>query len=69
MVVATVVVCRQLSLAINRAAEFTAPNHQRVLQQTALVKILDQRGLLSIVGLGRPTYSARHAEHDGCIGF
>ena len=44
MMVAAVIVRRQLSLAIDRAAEFAAPNDQRVVQQPALLQVLDQRG-------------------------
>ena len=44
VMVATVVVLFNLALAIDRAAEFTAPNDQCVIQQTALFEVLDQRG-------------------------
>src|ERR1041384_6846954 len=38
MMIATVVCLRQSSLAVNRAAKFAAPNHERVIQQTALLQ-------------------------------
>ena len=43
MMIAAVVVCRQLALAIDRAAELAAPDDQRVVQQAALLQILNQR--------------------------
>ncbi len=39
MVVAAVVGVRQLALAVNGAAEFAAPDHQRIVQQAALLQI------------------------------
>ena len=41
--VAAVVVCRQLALAVDRAAELAAPDDQRVVEQAALLQVLDQR--------------------------
>ena len=43
MVIAAVVVRRQLALRIDRAAEFAAPDDQRVVEQPALLQILNQR--------------------------
>ena len=39
MMVAAIIGGRQASLAINRAAEFAAPDHQRVVQHAALLQI------------------------------
>ena len=44
MMVAAVIVGRQLALAIYGAAEFAAPDDQRVVEQAALLQVLDQRG-------------------------
>src|SRR5215471_2395167 len=44
MVVASIIVGRKLSLAINRAPEFAGPNHQGVVQEAALFQILHKRG-------------------------
>ena len=44
MMIAAVVVVRQLALAVDGAAEFAAPDDQRVVEQAALLQILDQRG-------------------------
>ena len=44
MMVAAVVGGREVALAIDRAAELAAPDHQRVVQQAALLEVLDQRG-------------------------
>ena len=42
--VAAVVVGRQLALAVDRAAELAAPDDQRVVEQAALLQVVDQRG-------------------------
>src|SRR5881394_237879 len=44
VMVAAIVVLLDLALAIDRAAEFTAPNDKCVVQQTALLEVLDQGG-------------------------
>src|ERR1051325_10194435 len=44
MVVAAVVGLGQTALAIDRAAEFAAPDHQRVFQKSALLEVHHQRG-------------------------
>ena len=51
--IAAVVVCGQLSLAVHGPAEFPAPDHQRVVQQAALLQILNQRrrGLIRLPGI------------------
>src|SRR5215813_1870057 len=43
MMIAPVIGFGQLALAINRAAEFPAPDDQRVFEQTALLQILNER--------------------------
>jgi len=43
MVVATVIVGRQSTLAINRPPELPSPNDQRVVQKPALLQIQNQR--------------------------
>lgn len=44
MVVATIVVVRQLTLAINRSPELATKNDQRVIQQTALFQVRQKCG-------------------------
>ena len=65
MMVAAVIGVRQLALAIDRAAEFAAPDHQRVVQQAALLQVLDQRrrGLVDALAL-----QARDRAADRCAG-
>ena len=48
--IAAVVCFSEDALRINRAAEFSAPDYQRVLQEPALLQVNDQRGG-SLVGL------------------
>src|SRR5262249_44164474 len=43
VMVASVVVAGQLSLAVDRAAELAAPDHERVVEQAALLEIRDER--------------------------
>ena len=43
VMVATVIVFQKNPLAIYGASEFAAPDHQRIVQQPALLQILDQR--------------------------
>jgi hypothetical protein len=42
--IAAVIVIGELALAINRAAEFAAPNDQRVVEHAALLEVGNQRG-------------------------
>ena len=51
--IAAVIVGAQLALAINRSPELAAPNHQCVLQQTALLQVLYQSctGLIGVLRL------------------
>ena len=44
VMVAAEVVVREFALAIIRAAEFAAPHHQCLFQQTATIQITNQRG-------------------------
>ena len=44
MMVAAIIGRREAALAVNGAAEFAAPDHQRVVQHAALFQVLDQRG-------------------------
>jgi hypothetical protein len=44
--VAAVLLLGELSLAIDRSAEFAAPDDKRVIQQPALAEIFQQRGML-----------------------
>src|SRR5262249_38755368 len=43
MVVAPVIRRCQLALAVDRAAKFPAPNDERVVEQAALLEVLDER--------------------------
>ena len=54
MVVAAVVVARQLALAVDRPAELAAPDDQRVVEQPALLQVGDQgvAGLVDVAGTG-----------------
>src|SRR6185436_3739288 len=45
MMIAAVVVLGERALAVDRATEFTRPHHERVVEQPATAKILDERGL------------------------
>src|SRR6266567_8607212 len=52
--VAAVVVLREFALRVAGAAEFTTPNHERIVEHTALLEVLDKRGarLVSFLRLG-----------------
>ncbi len=52
MITAVIIGC-QLALAVNPAAELTAPDNQRVVEQAALFEIENQRGrsLIGVVAL------------------
>src|ERR1041385_4261135 len=51
--VAAIVILGKLALGIVRAAEFAAPDHQRVLEQPASFQVRDQRvaGLVHVLAL------------------
>ena len=53
VVVAAVIVRRQLPLRVDRSAEFAAPDHQGVVEKSPLFEVLDQRrrGLIGVVAL------------------
>ena len=53
VMIAPVILARELALAIHRATEFTAEDHECVIQQTALLQIFHQRssGLISVHAL------------------
>lgn len=55
MMVAAVVLLREIPLAIDRASELATPHHQRVVEQAALLEVLDQRGtwLVGVPALAR----------------
>ena len=55
MMIAAEVRRGQLALAVGRAAELAAPDHERVVEQAALLQIGDQRGagLVDVVALQR----------------
>ena len=48
MVVAAVVVARELALAVDGAAELAGPEHQRVVEQAALLEVGDERRLRAV---------------------
>ncbi len=49
VMIAPVIVGRQLALRVARPAKFTAPNYQRVVEHSTLLQVGDQRGA-SLVG-------------------
>ncbi len=53
MVIAAVVVCRHFALAIIGAAEFAAPDHERLVEQPALFEVGNERrgGTVHVHGL------------------
>src|SRR4029077_9173012 len=55
MVIAPVIGLCKRTLAVDRPAEFTAPDHQRVVEQSALFEVLDQprRRLIDALALQR----------------
>src|SRR4051812_44989970 len=57
MMIAAIVVRRELALAINGPAELTAPCHERVIEQTSLLQILHQTcgGLIGLLAAFRQT--------------
>src|SRR5262249_48842398 len=60
MMVAAVVLARERALAVDRAAELAAPDHQRLVEQPALLEVGDQAvaGVIDIAALERQI--ARH---------
>src|SRR5207249_4992722 len=44
VMIATVIRRVEFSLAVGGAAKFSAPDHQRVIEQSALLQIFDERG-------------------------
>ena len=44
MVVSTIVLGRQVPLAVNGSTEFSTPDNQRVFEETASLQVLDQAG-------------------------
>ena len=59
MMIAAVVVVGQPALAVDGAAEFAAPDHQRVVEHAALFQILNQRrgGLVGFLAALRQTFA------------
>ena len=55
MMVAAVILRREIALAVDGAAEFAAPDDQRVVEHAALLQVLDQRGrgLVGVAALRR----------------
>src|SRR5262249_53452724 len=53
MMIPTVILLLEFSLAIDGATEFTAPDHERVVEHAALLQILHERGarLVGILAL------------------
>ena len=43
MMISSVVVLREISLAVHRAAEFSAPDDQRVFEETSLLEVQHER--------------------------
>src|SRR5258706_33898 len=42
VVVAAIILFRELTLAVNGAAEFSTPNHQGVFKHSSLLEVLDE---------------------------
>src|ERR1700733_10560350 len=61
MVVPAIVIWRKPALAIDRAAKFASPNDQRIVQQTTLLQVGDQR-----VG-GAVGFLAQNGQYPGYI--
>src|SRR5689334_20471238 len=53
MMIAAIVVRRELTLTVDGASKFSAPQHKRVLQETTLLEVQDQRRgrLVGVPGL------------------
>jgi len=60
VVVPAVIVLRQLALRVDRPAELAAPDHQRLVQQPALLQIAQQAeaGLVDVAALQRHVAAA-----------
>src|SRR5262249_52701100 len=58
VMVTPVIVRRELALAVDRAPEFAAPHHQRVLEQASLFQIFDERRrrLIRVAALPRELF-------------
>src|SRR5262249_15236345 len=54
VMIAAVVVARQLALAVDRPAELAAPDHQRIVEQAALFQVGDEpvADLIDVAALG-----------------
>src|SRR6185503_19728523 len=61
MMIATVIVLLDFALRVNRAAKFTAPNYQGIVQHAAALQILHQRGawLIRILALLADAFGQR----------
>ena len=57
VMVAAVVIGRELALAIDRSAKLAAPDDQRIVQETSLFQVIDQRRG-SLVGFPAPDSNA-----------
>ena len=53
VMIAPIILAREFTLTVNRAAEFAAEDHKRIVEQTTLLEILHQRGgrLISVHAL------------------
>src|SRR5947209_14298083 len=58
MMIAAVVLRRQLALAVNGAAEFARPNHEGVIQESAPLQVLHQgvSALIYVPALARQDF-------------
>src|SRR5690242_20638091 len=61
VMVAAIIVLGQRPLAVHGAAELASPNHQRLVEQAALLKIFDQRRRWLVDVLALPANLTRQA--------
>src|SRR5258705_13859349 len=61
MMIATKTVLFDFALAVGSSSKFTAPNHESIIEQAAILKVLDQRRRGLVAELGLPANLGRQA--------